>query len=171
LKENYRLRRDPDSDPLAYLASARQSRCVYRGENDVCDQQVVLIEFEGGATATLTMQAHTYDDTRRLRINGTRGELHGDLVGNDLRVRDFNTGLVTRITPEVIEGSHMGGDIILIDRFIEAVRDGGNSHLTSAKESLDSHLLAFAAEESRLGRRFVDMATFRSALTSGHNDA
>jgi hypothetical protein len=33
--------------------------------------------------------------------------------------------------------------------------------LTTARESLESHLMAFAAEESRLNNAVVDMAEFR----------
>jgi hypothetical protein len=35
--------------------------------------------------------------------------------------------------------------------------------LTAARESLESHLLAFAAEESRLRGTVVEMAAFRQA--------
>ena len=32
-------------------------KCVYDCDNDVCDNQVVTMEFEGGVIATLTMIA------------------------------------------------------------------------------------------------------------------
>ena len=36
--------------------------------------------------------------------------------------------------------------------------------LTSARESVESHLLAFAAEESRLNGTVVDMASYRARI-------
>ncbi len=147
-------------DLLEQLKTTCYSQCVYLGKNDVCDQQVVTMEFENNAIATLTMQAHTRDDTRKLRICGTRGELHGHLEKNEILVRDFATDKLTCLTPEVIESSHMGGDIVLIDDFIHAIREGSNGHLSSVSESLESHLLAFAAERSRIERKFINMAEY-----------
>ena len=44
---------------------------------------------------------------------------------------------------------HGGGDILLIKEFVDYIK-GGNKIRTSAKVSLESHLMAFAAEKSRL---------------------
>lgn len=148
------------------LKTAPHSQCVYLGNNDVCDQQVVTMEHESGAISSLTMQAHTRDDARTLRISGTRGELHGHLGKNDILVRDFVTDKQIRITPELIESGHMGGDIVLIDEFIEATKNANGLHLSSAEESLESHLLAFAAEKSRTERVFVDMAEYTREIKS-----
>ncbi|MFA5865876.1 MAG: Gfo/Idh/MocA family oxidoreductase [Phycisphaerae bacterium] len=151
-------------DPYEYLKQTFCSRCVYRSGNDVCDQQVVTMEFTGGSTATLTMMAHTRDDTRTIRISGTRGELHGNLVKNDIRIRDFLTDKLEQLTPEWIDSGHMGGDIILIDQFIESVENPSVSHLSSARESLESHLLAFAAEKARIECRYIHMEEFTKEI-------
>jgi hypothetical protein len=51
--------------------------------------------------------------------------------------------------------------------FVRAVRDPGFVP-TTARECLESHLMAFAAEEARLKASVVDMATFRQwAETAG----
>jgi hypothetical protein len=46
--------------------------------------------------------------------------------------------------------------------FVQAYR-GEAAPLTSARESLESHLLAYAAEQSRLSQRVVEMAAYREA--------
>jgi hypothetical protein len=46
---------------------------------------------------------------------------------------------------------------------------GQAAALTTARESLESHLLAFAAEESRLKGTVVDMADFRQRAEEGGN--
>ena len=58
--------------------------------------------------------------------------------------------------------SHGGGDFLLIDAFIESLKSKKNKEpLTNARESLESHLMAFAAEESRLKGIVINMKEFR----------
>jgi len=47
-----------------------------------------------------------------------------------------------------------------MNTFIQAMR-GEQTPLTSARDSLESHLMAFAAEGARLGNVMVDMDQFR----------
>ena len=135
------------------LREGPYGRCVYACDNDVADHQVVTIEFDGGVTATLTMSAFTPFGRRRTRIMGARGFLEGD--GRQVAVTDFVTG---RTEPAAVDGQrvdagggHGGGDFGVIGAFVDAVASGDPSLIcTGPRESLDSHLMAFAAERSRL---------------------
>jgi predicted dehydrogenase len=143
------------------LRDGPYGRCVYACDNDVADHQVVTIDFDGGVTATLTMSAFTPYGRRRTRIMGTRGFLEGD--GHQLTVTDFVTG---RAKPaelagpaEIPGGGHGGGDYGVISAFVDAVASGDRSLIrTGPRESLDSHLMAFAAERSRLTGQLVRIA-------------
>jgi predicted dehydrogenase len=137
---------------LAALRDGPYGRCVYACDNDVADHQVVTVEFEGGATATLTMSAFTPMGRRRTRIMGTRGFLEGD--GEQLTVTDFVTGAAAAVdiagSGGDAAGGHDGGDFGVIGAFVSAVSSGDRSVIRSGpRESLESHLMAFAAEESR----------------------
>ena len=44
---------------MAAIEEGPYGRCVYKCDNDVMDHQVVAMQFEGGATATLTTVAFT----------------------------------------------------------------------------------------------------------------
>ena len=45
--------------------------------------------------------------------------------------------------------------------FVRALREGKSEPLTSARASLESHLLAFAAEKARIEGTIVDMDAYR----------
>ncbi len=135
------------------LRDGPYGRCVYACDNDVADHQVVTIEFEGEVTATLTMSAFTSFGRRRTRIMGTRGFLEGD--GQRLMLTDFVTGEVESFdlvhTGVDAGDGHGGGDYGVMSAFLDAVSAGDRSLIrTGPRESLESHLMAFAAERSRL---------------------
>ena len=55
---------------------------------------------------------------------------------------------------------HLWGDAGVIAAFLESVRQG-QAPLTSAAASLESHPLAFAAEEARVHGKIIDMERYR----------
>ena len=143
------------------LRTGPYGRCVYACDNDVVDHQVVAMRFAGGATATFTMTGHSRQRDRETRIFGTRGELSGD--GRRLELHDFLTGRTETIdTGVAADGSivtgHGGGDAGLFDAFVAAVAAGDPSRIkTGPTESLETHLIVFAAEEARREGRVVDV--------------
>ncbi|MEK6992881.1 Gfo/Idh/MocA family oxidoreductase [Paenibacillus sp. FSL K6-1566] len=131
------------------LRDTDYGRCVYRSDNNVVDHQVVNMEFEGGATAMFSMCGFTYEQERRIQIMGTRGELRGE--EGTITVYDFLTGQKTEISIPSQASGHGGGDSGIVASFLQEVRGySGQESLTSASASVRSHLIAFAAEESRL---------------------
>jgi len=130
-------------------------RCVYRSDNNVMDHQVVNLEFKDGATAAFTLTGFTEHTTRTLQITGTHGEIIGDMAKDTLSVNLFSTGQTRAYQFANDIDSHGGGDDGFIASFIAEARafneqvDASRSGLTSAHASLQSHLLAFAAEKSR----------------------
>ncbi|MGH3517573.1 MAG: hypothetical protein ACRDT6_05185 [Micromonosporaceae bacterium] len=135
---------------LEALRTGPYGRCVYASDNDVADHYVVTIGFDGGITATLTMSAFTPFAGRRTQIMGTRGFLDGD--GQRITITDFVTGQTKTWDTELdVHQGHGGGDFGLMHAFVDAVGHGDASLARSGpRESLDSHLMAFAAERSRL---------------------
>ena len=134
------------------LEEGPYGRCVYACDNDVVDNQVVNMQFDRGATATFTMTAFTKCDHRRISIFGTKGEIYGD--GVKLRIFDFLTDKTREIDcyagEASLAGGHGGGDDGLIRSFVSAVRENDPSKIVSGiDESLESHLMVFAAEQAR----------------------
>ncbi|KAI8908788.1 streptomycin biosynthesis protein StrI [Powellomyces hirtus] len=148
------------------LETGNYGRCVYESDNDVCDHQVVNVEFSNGVTASFTMVAFTTEICeRQTRIHGTRGMIVGD--SNDLRVTDFASGKTTTINPpednSVNGGSsgHGGGDYGLVNTFVKAVANNDQAILgCDPRDALMSHILVFAAEHARKSKTVVELAEF-----------
>lgn len=142
------------------LRTGPYGRCVYECDNDVVDNQVVNMQFEGGQTASLTMMAFTQAAARQTRIFGTRGELVCD--GTVIRHFDFLTETWDEINtapadPSIL-GGHGGGDHGLMRAFVGAVANNDPSLVLSGPaETVESHRMVFAAETSRREGRVVKM--------------
>lgn len=115
---------------------------------------MVNLELEGGLTVNFTMSAFTAHGGREIRVMGTRGEIFGDLSGNLLRVMRFEQ------PDEVIDlgklneefSGHGGGDAHLLDAFLHLIAQDAPiaKGITDISDSVESHLVAYAAERSRL---------------------
>lgn len=145
-----------DLSPEGIMAALKEGpfgRCVYRCDNNVVDHQIVNMEFEGGANATFTLSAFTEKEVRRVRIMGTKGEIYGDMEEGVYTLHRFATGERVEFHCGVSGDGHGGGDDRMVAEFLHHVRehkDQEGAALTSATASLQSHLIAFASEESRL---------------------
>ena len=139
------------------MCSGPYGRCVYACDNDVCDHQVVTMEFDTGATVTMTMNAFTKNMCRDTKICGTHGELRWDGSANHaIQVYDFATGETKDIYPERVAPpcrtrGHGGADFFLVNSVLKAIANDDASLVSSnIAESLSSHKLVFLAEQSRL---------------------
>ncbi len=86
-----------------------------------------------------------------------------------MSVDDHLTGEPEQLTIEETENGHGSGDFGLTHGFVNAIRGVPDDSLTTARESLESHLLAFAAEESRLEHRTINMDAYRARVETELN--
>lgn len=144
------------------LRTGPYGRCVYACDNDVVDHQVLNMLFEGGSTAVFTMTAFNKGYDRVTRIFGTHGEVYGD--GTKIEHYDFLSGETKEVDinagDHTLAGGHGGGDGGLMDSFIAAIAENDPSQILSGpEESLETHLMVFAAERARKEGRVVDVVT------------
>lgn len=135
------------------LQETDYGRCVYQSDNNVVDHQVVNMEFEGGTTATFSMSGFTREQTRITQIMGTKGEIRGNMADNSISIFDYLTKHETVIKFDNPVGGHGGGDKGIVSTFLKEIKnqEGGES-ISSASASMRSHLMALAAEDSRLNK-------------------
>ena len=140
-----------DEKILAALTHTQYDRCVFKCDNDVVDHQVSIMQFEDDITVNHTMTAFSKEIYRDIKIHGTKAELVGVMEKNYIEIRPFE-GEVRTITWEdnISVGGHSGGDEGMMGDVYLAFNGQVTGGVTFIDVSLDSHLMSFAAEESRL---------------------
>ncbi|KAG8525951.1 uncharacterized protein KY384_000713 [Bacidia gigantensis] len=180
-----RLKDDYNESTSSPASRPWYGRCVYNADNDVCDDQVVTINWEddplpvtsvqqrqdrlqgrGAKNAIFHMVASTEAQCeRRGHISGTRGEIEYD--SRTIRVYDFATKRAEVHVPEQPGGGHGGGDAGLVSAFFKAVEavklrqmpveEAQQAYVgCTAEEIVRNTAMVFAAEEARREKKVVD---------------
>ena len=146
------------------IKTSPYGRCVFACDNNVVDNQTVIMQFENGVTATLKMEAFVKQGGRDIRFFGTEGELElREHEGTITLKKYFGEDTVWKLTDltDDLEG-HGGGDHRMIDELYEIMTGKNPQVATSIDESIESHYMALAAEESRVnGGALVELAKYR----------
>lgn len=148
------LAENPTEEKIRHaIETGPYGRCVFHCDNDVVDHQIVNMQMEGGASLSLTMSAFTSIGGRTIKVMGTLGDLWGDMHENKIRIGFFGK------EPQVIDlgkeekdfAGHGGGDRLLMEQFVDLMQGKEpDGTITTLETSVESHLVALAAEKSRL---------------------
>ncbi len=145
------------------LDESNHGRCVFHCDNDVVDHQTVSIEFENGVVASFSLSAFSVIWERTLNLHGTGGEVRSADFSGRLQLRTFNPAKVSSERIRFHGIYHGGGDEVLLLEFARAVACGDLDSLTCARNTLEGHMICFAAEKARVSNSVVDMDEFRGA--------
>ncbi len=153
------------------LVDSPYGRCVYRCDNDVCDNQVVLIEFKNNVTVSFNLSGFTNKMSRTIKVMCENGEIRGNDSENTIEVTRFTSNAVDGFEKRVIyttliQGGHGGGDSGLMEDFLALLQNQSNSSRTSISRSVESHIMAYAAEQSRITGRVIDIDELKEQLRS-----
>ena len=142
-----------DEEVMTALKTTDYGLCVFHANNDVVDHQIVNMEFEGGATVSLTMNAFN-EGGRYIRIFGTKGELYADMSDRKISVYTFEGKKHRKVKVDdagkFVLGGHGGGDQGMIYEMYDYF--SGNYKGFCAADidiSVKNHLIGFAAEKAR----------------------
>lgn len=152
---------------LKALEEGPYGRCVFRCDNNVCDNQVTTIEFENGVSATFHLSGLTNKMHRTIKVMCENGDIYGDDAEEEITVTKYSPnglyeGEVKKVKINNEEGFHGGGDYRLTMDFLNA--DDNSESVSSIDKSIESHLMACAAEKSRLTGQVIEMDGFREEL-------
>jgi len=146
------------------LKKGPYGRCVFHSDNTVVDHQTVEIEFCNQVTASFLMTAFTNKCARRIRLMGTKGEIKGDMEAGIIEVTEFINGTNEIIKLHTPTKGHSGSDMNMMKDFVRIIGEGRKGK-TNADISVESHLMALAAEEARLNDVVVDFKQYINRCT------
>ena len=146
------------------LKKGPYGRCVFHSDNTVVDHQTVEIEFCNQVTASFLMTAFTNKCARRIRLMGTKGEIKGDMEAGIIEVTEFINGTNEIIKLHAPTKGHSGSDMNMMKDFVRIIGEGRKGK-TNADISVESHLMALAAEEARLNDVVVDFKQYINRCT------
>jgi len=153
---------------IQWLKESPWGRCVYHCDNTAVDHQVLAMAFKNGVTATFTMTA--FETGRHLEIYGTKAVLKADdnnkSFDANVTVVDHNTSDISKFnitTSKEGYEAHNGGDQGLIESLYDQMSNGNNMR-SSLSSSLQSHLIAFAAEHARQTGQTINLDEFYSRI-------
>ncbi|MCJ7703166.1 MAG: Gfo/Idh/MocA family oxidoreductase [Anaerolineales bacterium] len=156
--------KDPSTEVIQQaLETGPYGRCVYHCDNNVVDHQTLNMMFENDTSVIMSMHGHAHQESRTTRYDGTRATLRGKFaygLDDTIEIHDHLSGQVEVLYPSAGDSGHGGGDEGLMAGFVSAIHNPSRA-LTTARESLESHLMAFAAEESRLNGQVTSMEAYR----------
>ena len=162
--ESYERGEEVGSDArLAHVAGSDYGRCVWYCDNNVVDRQSVIVEFEDGCVATHDMVTNSARGTRRIQITGTKGEIYGDMMEGKFTISRPGAVAGAEALDEEIQigllgDLHGGGDLRLVADFLGVVRgEGGSISTTALSDSINSHLIAYAADVAMREERVVSI--------------
>lgn len=147
-------------------------RCVWHSDNTVVDRQVVGVEFDNAAIGSFTLSGTGSGPTRTIMIIGTEGTIEGSLDSGTFTVHRVAAEGDTATTSEQVDVGvtrqlHGGGDMPLVTDFVAAVRGEATSpSRTTLDDSINGHLLVFAAEQARDEGRWIGLDELRTAEAS-----
>jgi len=155
-----------DEDVWKAINETQYGKCVFKCDNDVVDHQVVNLEFDDDVLVSFNMNAFN-EGGRHIRIMGTKGEVHGDAGEKTVDLYSFATRKHEIIDTEAttagdtIVSGHGGGDSGIVDALYKyLVGETGEEGLSEIGISVDNHMIAFAAEESRLTGKVIEMKEY-----------
>ena len=141
-----------DENILAQLAKTQYDKCVFKNDNDVVDHQSTVMLFENGKTAVHTMTGFSQRVYRDIKVFGTKAELYGHMEDNLIEIRNFD-GTTERIDVDISAatvGAHNGSDFFMMEQLYKTLNGEEGKGITYLDVSMESHLMSFGAEESRL---------------------
>ena len=159
-------------EKIEFLKKDVYGQCVYKTDMDIVDRQCVSVEFANGSIGTLNMIGGASKAGRHIHIVCEFGEIVGYIEDNKyiLRIFDKNEICYKDQTIDLNEinalggeensvAGHYGGDYYIMRDLVRYLNGEPTSVATTViNDSVNGHLICYAAEEARKNGVVVDLS-------------
>lgn len=119
----------PDKDTCTEYMTGRRTQCAFREEVDVEDNQVMIMELEGGIKASYLQCHFTPDYHRNYTIIGTEGRIENSEPDMKVWVKTRRSNTYRELADRTYDikpatGSHAGADPVICKDFVDMCLDG-----------------------------------------------
>ena len=90
---------------------------------------------------------------------GTKGEIKGNMEAGIIELTDFASGTTETVQLHTPAKGHNGSDMSMMHDFVRMIGEE-KAGKTDAFVSAESHLMALAAEQSRIDGSVIDFADY-----------
>lgn len=154
-----------------FLKKDIYGQCVFKTDMDIVDRQCVSVQFTNGSIGTLNLVGVASKAGRHIHIVCEYGEIVGYIEDNKILVRVFDKDKVW-YDEEWIDfdaensmgdednsvGGHYGGDYYIMKDLVRFLNGEPTSVSTTViEDSVNSHLICYAAEKARKEKVVVDL--------------
>ena len=130
------------------LQESRYGRCVYRcPEHDGVEFQTVELNMSSGIRAEIIMECNTEDTARLTTIDCENAVIFGDEGTIKVEYKDNRPAETYDFSWAKSMKLHAGADLLIIQEFIDAIREGHLQTRTSGTTPFLSHKICFMAEK------------------------
>ena len=156
-------------EKIEFLKHDTYGKCVYKTDMDIVDRQTVTIEFENGSIATLNVIGAAVGAGKDIHVVGTKAEVFGNLKEGRLKMYRYDPvkqiafdeyiDVMDAADDQEAIGGHYGGDYFIMKDLVKFLNGEKTSFSTTViEDSVNGHLVCYAAEKSRIEGRIVDLS-------------
>jgi len=140
----------------------------FRGERDIVDNQVAILQYASGARATFHTNCNAGLAERRFYLLGETGTLRADALTGVIELRGIGPRGENRRINVGEANSHAGGDPFLVKSLADIVLAGAKPR-AGIDEALRSAIAAFGVDAALDSREVVDLRPLwkRAAINPG----
>jgi predicted dehydrogenase len=152
----------PERDTCTEVSQSRRIQCCFRQEVDVEDNQVMIMELEGGIKASYLQCHFTPDYHRNYTIIGTEGRIENSEPEMTVRVKTRVSNSWRDLADRTYDikparGGHGGADPVICRDFVEMCLDGKEPLATPLAGRMSVAAGVCAAHSMRNGGAPVDV--------------
>lgn len=144
------------------LQHGAYGKCVFYCDNDVSDNLLSILKFKNKVTASFNINAFTKESDKDIRLLFRLGEIRASFKDKKISIRKFNDDYekIIDINEEDIDEN------LFLDFIDKVINKEYKSSKSSIISSIESHIIAFAAEFANVSETVVDIDSFINEASS-----